>query len=329
MSVVPETLTVLSTAPNTSDDDALFAAAMAAVTATPPPEDAPPADEPAPEVPPAPEATVTPPAEVVKPEEKTPPVEPPPRLAPALLKLMERESSVVERETKLKAAEAEITQIRNQVSAIENAQRKFKQDPVSYVRSIAPDMDLGDVAKLFWYAKLGNNAPIEYRAEATERAVNSKYDELRAEFQTERQRWVEDNQRQQEEAAYNQYVGALSAFAQAVPDEYPLVKAFSTSAPDRVQAGLFKMAQRHAQATGGQVLTPAEAAAALNKELEKVQSVFAPKPVVPPAPVKNESAGGLRNNLQSIQPNRAVNTAEDEETLFQRALEAARTGKLQ
>lgn len=317
---MPEPLSVLTTAPNNDD---LFAAAMSAATQVPAEPEAPP-PEPVVDVPPVVES-VTPVAETVKAPEPVAVEKPPEPIAPRLMKVLEREAAVVEREQKLKEAEPELARIRDQITTLETAQRRFKSDPVNFIRSLAPDLDLGEVAKACWYAKLGTNAPVEYRAEATERAVNQKYDELRAEIQTERQRWVEDNQRQQAEAAYHQYQGALGAFASAVPDEYPLVKSFASADPSRVQAGLLKMAQRHAQATGGQVLSPAEAAAALNKELERVKSVFVPAAPAAPAPVMNESAGGLRNNLQSIQPNRAVNTAEDSETLFQRALEAARS----
>lgn len=282
---------------------------------------------PAPEVPPEVETPPGTPLEAATPPVETP--KPTERIAPALLKIMEREAQVVERESKLRALEAEIQSAKQQLSGIETAQKRFQYDPVSFIRQMAPDLDLGEVAQQLWYAKLGNAAPPEHRATQEARAAKGSIDELRAEFKAEQQRLVEDLQRQQAEAAYHQYVGAVNSFAKSIPEQYPLVKAFASEDAERVQRGLLKIAQQHAQATGGEVLTPQECAERLNKELSALQRVFAPsQPAAAPAPSKQEQpVKTLRNKHTSIQPNRALPDPNDEEAKLQAAIEAARAAR--
>lgn len=322
---MPEINSVLASAP---DNEALFTAALAAAT-----EVAPAAD-------PAPAATLAQPVPAVK--EVTPdPVQLPAlsdangqapqpvtdRIAPKLLKLMEREATIVDRETKLKAQELELNKFREQTAVLESAQRLLKTNAAEFVRKFAPDMDLGETAKQLWYSKLGAAAPPEFRAELEARAARSGIDELRTELTASQTRMAEDIARRETDAAYHQYVGALGAYAQAVPDTYPLVKAFASKDPARVQAGLFKIAQNHAQATNGAVLTPAEAAAKLNTELEGLRSVLGVsiQPSAPPvAPAPDITPTSLRNKHQSVQPNRALPDTASEENKFLLALEAAK-----
>ena len=318
----------------TPDSDALFAAAMAAADAEPETPTEAVATPTEPEKPTEP--VVAPPAETVKAAEPEKPATPPPQpeLPPQVLKLMEREAQVVEREVKLKAAEADLTALRQHLGALEDAQRKFKYDPIGYIRKLAPDLDLKDLAKSAWYEGLGEGAPAEYRATREARAARSTVEELRTEFEgkleAERNRWSEDIQRREAETAYHQYVGSLSTYAQSVPDEFPLVKSFAASNPDRVQSSLLQIAQRHAQATGGEVLTPAECAAALNKEFEGFRAALglqattpAATPPAPTAPTPATPASTLRNKHTSIQPSRGAEPV-DEESKFFAALEAAR-----
>lgn len=306
------------------EDDKLFEAAVqAARDAAPkaeeevPPVESPPAESPPAEAAPA---AVTPPPVV---EEK--PAEAPPKVAPVLLKLMEREAQVVERENKVKQFETEVSSIREQVAAYETAQKNFKYNPVQFIRQMAPDIDLADLAKQLWYEKLGDVAPADYRATKEARAAQGSIEQLRAEAKADVERVREEIKREQAEQAYHQYVGAIGSLARSVPETYPLVKSFAKDDPDSVQRGLLKIAQQHAQQTGGQVLTPDECAAKLNEKLAQLQSRLTPATPVAPAPTKNEQpAATLRNKHTSVQPNRTVPNEQDEEALFQRALEAAR-----
>jgi len=321
------TETVVPT-PALPDDEAAFQAAVDAARAAAPKPD--PEPEPAPQVEAAPSTTATPAiTEPAKPAaEASPPAETP-KVAPVLLKLMEREAKVVERESAVKQFEQEVASIRQEVSNFETAQKNFKYDPISFIRQMAPDIDLAELAKQLWYEKLGDVAPPEYRATREARTVAGSVEQLRKEIVEDRQRWVEDRQREQAELAYNQYVGALNSFSKTVPESYPLVKHFAQSDPDSVQRGLLKIAQQHAQRNNGAVLTPDECASRLDSELKALQAKLPAPPA--PAPVKNEQpvATTLRNKHTSIQPNRTAPDPEDEEALFQAALEAARAVRKQ
>lgn len=303
----------------TDNSDALFAAAMAAI-----PKD----EEPTSEEAIAAASTVAASAAEVAPP--APEVKTPERIAPTLLKIMERESALVERESKLKAAEADILALRQHIDGYEDAQKKFKYSPVEYIRKLAPDINLADLAKQLWYEQLGEAAPAEYRATREARAAKSTVEELRAEMeqrlQAERQRWSEESQRAEQEKAYNQYIGALGNVAKAPPDEYPLVKSFAQTSPERVHQALFKIAQKHAQATGGEVLSPQECAAKLNSELSNLRTALGVQdsPSVPATKQAAPPVSTLRNKHSSVQPNRAMPDTLDPESKFNLALEAAR-----
>ncbi len=265
------------------------------------------------EAPKAPEAT--PPADRSSPVTND-------KFAPRFAKLMERETAIVAREQALKAAEAELAAVKTQAAELATAQARFKADPISYIRKFAPDMKPAELAKLLWYGDLGEAAPIEHRVSQTERAAKQTMEELRAEIEQERRAAAEATQNAAMEAAHNQYVGALSAIAKSVPDVYPLVKAFSQQDPERVTRGLYRMAQKHARATNGEVATPEQCAEMLQKELSSLQPVFGGSAAPTPAPKPVESPSSLRNKHSVIQPNKTDAMSEDER--FNEALEAAR-----
>lgn len=301
--------------PNNPEQDDLFTQAVKAAEAQ-----AQPAEE---EIPPPPPASEPVQAPEVTAAPSAPPVEQP-KFAPQLLKLMEREAAIVEREKQLREAEEKVKKYQDMSAQLEQAQRLLRTNAPAFVRKFAPDIDPGETAKQLWYEKLGDQAPPEFRAQLDARAASYGIDELRAEMQANQQRMVEEIKREQANAAFNQYVGSLGAYAQSVPDEYPLVKAFAKGNPERVQQGLLKIAQNHAQATGGDVLTPAQAAERLNKELEGLRSVLAPsQPPTAPEVTTAPSGNSLRNKHQSVQPNRALPDPADEEAKFQKAFEAA------
>lgn len=290
------------------------------------------------EPPPAP-AEAAPPVETAAPEtppaveEKTPePAKPAERFAPALLKLQEREAAVVAREQTIKQYEADLTALRDQLVAVERAQRSFRHDPASFIKSIAPDIDLADLAKTLWYEKLGQQAPPEYRATKEARAAQGSIEQLRAEFEQkiseERQRWAQEQAAAQQEQAYNQYLGSLASYAKAPPENLPLVKGYAAADPDRVQRGLLKIAQKHAQATGGEVLTPEQCAAKLEKELQGLRAALGVPAAAPqPAPTPVPAGGTLRNKHQSIQPNRALSGQLDDEAKFEAAMAAVEAAR--
>ncbi len=283
-------------------------------------EDSPPVVKSAPEV--SLEASTVPPAKPAEQPKAEARAEP---LAPRLVKLMEREAATVVREQKLKEAEADVTALRAQVKSITEAQARFKQDPISFLRQFAPEMKPAELAKALWYEELGEAAPIEHRVAKTERAAKQTVEELRAELEEQRKATAEATQNAAMEAAHQQYIGALSAIAAEVPESFPLVKAFSSQDPERVTRGLYRMAQKHARATNGEVATPEQCAEMLQKELAALQGVLSPSPAAPPASQtapKGQEPASLRNKHTSVQPSK--NTPESPEELFEAAMQAAK-----
>jgi hypothetical protein len=244
------------------------------------------------------------------------------RFAPRLARLLEREAAAVAREQALKAQEADLAAFKAAKAELETAQARFRADPVSYLRKFAPEMKPADLAKALWYEELGEKAPVEHRVTRTELAAKQSVEELRAEFEKERAAALEAEKNRAMEAAHHQYVGALGSIAAAVPDAYPLVKAFSKQGPERVTQALYRMAQKHARATNGEVATPDQCAALLQKELAALQAIVSPSSSAP-AQKPNETPSSLRNRHSSIQPN--ITDPSSEEEKFTAALEAARS----
>jgi hypothetical protein len=237
---------------------------------------------------------------------------------------MEREAALIAREKQLKETEERLKAIDERSTALEQAKQLLRTNASEFVRKFAPDADPADLAKQLWYSTLGDNAPPEFRAEMQARAAaHSVKDELRAEFEDEKKRFREGLEREQAEQAFHQYIGSIGSFATSVPDEYPLVQRFAKESPERVRQGLLKVAQNHAQATGGAVLTPAECAAKLNEELSALAKVIAPTPAPAAEPPSTQTAT-LRNHHQSVQPSRTLPDPSDEDAKFQAAMDVVR-----
>lgn len=292
--------------PATPPDD-LFLKAVEAATAGMREEEAPPVVEAAP----APE--VTPPKQEEKKAE--------PDAAVKLYKLLEREAAVVEREGKLKQAEAELAKLKELNNNLMQSKSRFMADPARYIKELYPEASLSDIAKALWYEDLGDNAPAEYKLSKTANIAKTEIQQLREELETERKRIAEENERMKAEVAYNQYVGAVTSFVKEVPEDLTLVKSFAQANPDAASQAMLKLATQHVQATG-QVPTPEQCAKALQAELETFQKIFVP--AQPKAePVTTAMPTTLRNKYQTIQPNRRDASNGDEESKFEAAFKAA------
>ncbi len=304
--------------------DPFEAAVAAAVEAAqiPEAEVAPPVEEtPAPLADP-----ITEPAKVAEtpPSATTQPIVAADKFAPRLLKLMEREAAAVAREKALKEAEEKYSSVELKIKELEAAQSRFKMNPVDYIKKLAPDIKPADLAKALWYDELGDAAPIEHRAAKAERTALQTVSELRAEWEQEKKRAAEESQHHEMEKAHNQYIGALSSVAKAPPTQLELVSSFAKEDPERVTRGLYRMAQKHARATNGEVATPEQCAEMLEKELSSVKRMFVPDKAVAPTPAvqtTNTAPSSLRNKHTSVQPTK---TAKDDNELFEEALNYAR-----
>lgn len=229
---------------------------------------------------------------------------------PAVKRLLDREAALLEREKALAAFEA--------------AKRKFKYDPVSAVKAIAPEVSLSEIAKALWVEELGDLAPPEAKQAKEVRGVRSEVEDLRAQVEEERRRLAEEYARQQQEQVYYQYTGAIGSAIKAVDAKAnPLVAKFVAKHSDSAVDELLSIARSHAQAAG-EVLTPADLIARFEAQLGRYQVVDpSPAPVVtqevtPPA----ATTTSLRNSHQQVQPNLKPADELDDEFLFAKAMKA-------
>ena len=241
-------------------------------------------------------------------------------------KLMAFEAEKREFDQKRKEIETEYNRMRAEVEAAQQFKQRVLHDPAAALKQLAGDKDLADVAKQLWYESLGNEAPPEYRAKKEGRETLSLAEQKIAEFEERQKRLAEEQTRYQQEVAVNQYRGALSSYATAVPETYQLVNNLAKQDSGRVTEIMFKIAQDHARRTGGQVLTPEQTVQALEEKLSGFKALVAPAAAATPAPTKTPAAPtSLRNKQTSNQSTRAVEDDLDDDALFKRAMEAARS----
>jgi hypothetical protein len=242
-------------------------------------------------------ATVEPAPEV----EAAPTEEPVP--SKSLARIMERETKLLERETKLTEAQPQLEELKQRVESFEQAQRSFTNNPTEFIKSLSPDTDLKRLAESLWYESQGQEAPKAYLEKKAATQQNKELVERLAKIEEGEQ----NRQRQaQEQAAQNtvaQYQGSLQAFAETAPAEtFPLMSAMQSKNPDWVAGTMLEIARGHARQTQGQVLTPDQAAAALEKHIASFQVSQPQTPqVTPPATPQGTS---LRNTSTQTQPDR-------------------------
>lgn len=229
--------------------------------------------------------------------------------------LMEREAALLTRETELKSFQAD-------VEAFRTAQRQFKADPAGYIRSLAPDAKLRDVATNLWYEDLGDAAPPEHRTAQEARSAKLEVAQLRAELAERDKRQSEAQAQQAAQEAESRYVASLQQYAAAVPDSYGRVKLLATQKPE-VATRLMHQAASMIAAREERIPTAEEAAKAVEEYLAEL-TIAPPATPAPAQPIAAPAASpptSLRNSHSAAQTGRAPVDPNDSEVRRQRALE--------
>ncbi len=280
------------------------------------------AEAPVEEVVQAQELAPEPPAQAAPPAPQTSPAAPP---DPKLQALIDREANIVSKEQTIKEYEESIRQLQSRMSEYESAKAAFAADPVSYIRSLVPDIDLDDLAKTLWYERLGSAAPPEYRAIKEARAARVDALKSRSAFETLQKRTAEDDARKQADAAEAQYVDGLRGYLASVPSSFPLVQHLATQKPDVAVRMMHDAARMIAPGLGRRPTTE-EAAQAVQKYLDEIGYV-APAPV-PAAPTQTPASAPatppttIRNSHSAVQPGRVPPDPNDPRVLRKQGLQA-------
>lgn len=258
--------------------------------------------------------------------EETPVEEPPsePEKAPSksLARIMEREQKLMEREQQLKDAQPELERLRDQVQGFERAQANIRQNPAQFIRSLLPDADLKRIAEDLWYESQGDAAPQAYLQKKAANQHNSELAERIAKIEQGDQERQRQAQQQAAQQAVAQYQGSLESYVKTAGEEIPLVKAMQERNPQWVSDSMFGIAQAHARATNGQVLTPEQVAQALEKNIAAFQVGNQPKEVSEP-PKEERQGASLRNKSTQIQSDREEEDELSDDYLRRKAFEAA------
>lgn len=240
----------------------------------------------------------------------------------SLARIMEKEAALEAKQAAYDASQADLEDLRGRLDRFEGAQHAFSSDPISFIKSVAPDMDLKRLAENLWNENLGDKAPPEYRQEQAASRQNKELVERIARMEQAERARLEGAQQQEAHKSLQQYIGSLSTYAQSADaTTLPLVAAMQQKAPEEVVRGMEDIARSHAIATNGQVLTPEQVASAYEKRLAHYQ-LTAPPAKEPPPPA--EQGTSLRNSSIQVQPDRAPSDEMSDDYLHEQAMKAVR-----
>ena len=248
----------------------------------------------------------------------------PPAPDASMKALMDREASIVAREAKFREVEADLRDISKKLDDYESARASFHANPIAFIRSLAPEIPLGALAESLWHEDLGPAAPKEYHLQKEVRETKASLQELRKQESLRAQRQAEEESRKNAEMALNQYVSGLQA---AVPQldatKHRLVKSLAAQNADMAIRMMLDAASIAAQE--GRMLTPDQAAEAVEGYLSQFAPLYAPAPspeapVQPSAPQVKPVPSTLRNSSVTVQNSRAPTDPNDPRVLRRNAL---------
>lgn len=305
-----------------SFEEAMSAAMAHAAPAAPEPAAAPaPAAEPAPA---APAATTAPePAPAPEPEVTAPATTPEPA---GMKQLMAREAAVLAKETEYRKYEGDLKTLTARLDEYEADKRAFLANPIKFIRNLAPDAKPSELAESIWFDDLGPAAPKEYHLQKEVREIKSTMQDQRKQEELRAKSEAEANARKEAETALNQYVGGLKeAIPQLDAGKNRLVKSLAAQNPDLAIRMMLDAAGYAAQEN--RMLTPAEAADAVEQYLAQFTPLYAAPPEAAPAvqapptdPQAKSVPSTLRNSSVSVQPSRAAADPTDPRVLRRNAL---------
>ncbi len=319
---------------SSADQQMSFEEAMSAAMAhtTPAAPEPAPAVETAPAAEPASEAPATPATAPVAPAEPAAPAADP-TPAPAstpesagLKQLMAREAAVIAKETEYRKYESDLKTLTERLDAYEADKRAFMANPTKFIRNLAPDAKPSELAESIWFDDLGPAAPKEYHLQKEVREIKSTLNDQRKQEELRAKSVAEENARKEAEAALNQYVGGLKeVIPQLDAGKNRLVKSLATQNADLAIRMMLDAASFAAQEN--RMLTPAEAADAVEQYLAQFTPLYAAPPEAAPAvqapptdPQAKPVPSTLRNSSVNVQPSRAAADPTDPRVLRRNAL---------
>jgi uncharacterized protein (DUF2267 family) len=246
-----------------------------------------------------------------------------------LERLMQREQALEQREQAFKESEAQLDALRNRLDGYEAAQAEAARDPIGYLKSLNPEIDLKQLAKTAWYHG-DPQAPLQHKQQQAMTRQEVEMNRRLAALEEEHKSRAENAKRQEQMdanlRAEAEYFGTLDSYVGAEGNlaGLDLAKAFVSQRPDMAKQSMQTLARGIVQRTG-KVPSPEQVAKALNEELAiyQVTAPAAPQQAAPPQP----QGTSLRNNSQSINPDRAPVDELSDEFLREQAMAAFRAAQ--
>lgn len=206
--------------------------------------------------------------------------------------------------------------------------QQARRDPAGFMKSIGFEK-LGDVAQLLYAAELGDKAPEALRKSVKElerdRAARDEFATLRKELEDFKAAQAQSATQAQVAAAVRQYTDTLDAYAKAPTDtSHTYFNRLAKTNPTRATQLMHDAAVEYATQSGGKgnALTPAQAAAAVDKLLADLAVGFKDETPAPAETSKTESQRAL--TATAVQGRTTVRpSASTDDELTREAMEAA------
>jgi len=227
--------------------------------------------------------------------------------------MLQREAAALQREEYARSVEADLRSVTKQLDDITSKERRMRADPVAYIRSIAPDLDLRQLSYAAWYAADGKEPPADIRLQQQVAATRYELEDLRTQTVGQSTRQAEaaaENARQQQ--ALNMFANEVRTIVVDPAAKYQHVTKLAKKSADKAVERAIEKARQIA-IRDNRVPTAAEVVAAIDMDLGELAEAMglAAEQTAPPPPVaasapqaSTQSPTTLRNNHSGVQPSR-------------------------
>ncbi len=280
-------------------------------TTSPESQEVPPEAEPEPE----PEHALT--QESATEDESEPPApEPKPANDPDFQKFVQWEQNLLRREEALRAQVPDLEKIDQQLAYYEDLKRQAHIDPISFIKAIAPDVDLRNLSVDSWYEYKGEEAPAEHRLQRQVRKLSYEQEVQRKQWEARERQLSEERAAYDRQQAVNQYRAELSQFLdKADSGKYQLASRLTQTSKEKALSRALDHASRMATAYN-RAPSYEEVVQALEQDLSDLGWAPPTPNGAPPAePPRKAAPGTLRNEHSSIVPSREEVDPMDPEVL--------------
>ncbi len=211
---------------------------------------------------------------------------------PRFAALAKRERDLLTRHKEVKEAHSQLEAARKQVELYEQAKRNASVDPVAFIKSLALDLPLDQVAKALWYDVLGDDAPAEAKQDKRFTVMEAKLRQTEAKLEAEQKAREERDRAEATRTQIASFQTELRSYVEK--SEVPEVKLRFTKQADAVLDDLLNVAAALGDAGDEEWMNPEKVTSALEQKYRDERARF--ESLYGPVPAKNQASVGATKN---------------------------------